>query len=179
MPAACCTVLPIFSPSRISYQCSDAGICGMVSERQSGFESRTDNAGSEGAVEMLAVTVLSMEMLLLAAQQRVCCGWHAGRETVTHASMVLLRLLSQRPSSFGPVSMSRLEIGACCKTRKPSELSSRGCSCRMVETSYSQVHPRGKGVGKEGLRVQLQRISIAEYLFIFNHSRSASERFRG
>lgn len=57
----------------------------MVSERQSGFESRTDNAGSEGAVEMLAVTVLSMEMLLLAAQQRVCCGWHAGRQRNSNA----------------------------------------------------------------------------------------------
>ena len=40
----------------------------MVSERQAGFEYRTDAVGSEGAVEILAATVLSMEMLSLAAQ---------------------------------------------------------------------------------------------------------------
>ena len=57
-----------FSLPRMSYRCSDAGICGMVSERQAGFEYRTDAVGSEGAVEILAATVLSMEKLSLAAQ---------------------------------------------------------------------------------------------------------------
>ena len=55
------------SPS-MSYRCSDAGICGMVSERQAGSEYRTDAVGSEGAVEILAATVLSMEMLSLTGQ---------------------------------------------------------------------------------------------------------------
>ena len=52
----------------------------MVSERQSGFESRTDAVGSEGVAERLAIMVLSMEMILLGSQQKVRCGWHVGRE---------------------------------------------------------------------------------------------------
>lgn len=144
----------------MSYQCSDAGMCGMVSERQSVFESRTDAVGSEGAVELLAVMVLSMEMLLLATQQRVCCGWHAGRETATYASMVVVRVLSQWPSSQASASMSRFKVGVCYKTSERSETWSRDCSCRRVETSCRQTHPWGKGVGQGGLRVQLQRISV-------------------
>ena len=91
----------------------------MVSERQAGFEPRTDAVGSEGAVEMLAVTVRSMEMLSLAAQQRLCCGWHVGRETVTYAPMVVAKFLNQRPSSQASASMSRPKVGVCCKTREP------------------------------------------------------------
>lgn len=41
----------------------------MVSERQAGSEYRTDAVGSEGAVEILAATVLSMKMLSLAGQE--------------------------------------------------------------------------------------------------------------
>ena len=40
-----------FSSPRTSHRCSDAGICGMVSERQAGFASMTDAVGSEGIEE--------------------------------------------------------------------------------------------------------------------------------
>lgn len=49
----------------MSYRCSDADVYGMVSERQSVLEPRTDAVGSEGAGERLTVMVLSMETLLL------------------------------------------------------------------------------------------------------------------
>ena len=47
-----------FSSPRMSYRCSDAGICGMVSERQAAFASKTDAVGSEGIEEILAMVVL-------------------------------------------------------------------------------------------------------------------------
>ena len=57
VPAACCTVLPS-PPPHMSYQCNDAGRCGIVSERQSGLNPKLGAFGSEGAIEMLAAMVL-------------------------------------------------------------------------------------------------------------------------
>lgn len=44
---------------------------GRVSERQSGFKSRTHTVGSEGAMEMLGATAPTIGMLWLTAQQRL------------------------------------------------------------------------------------------------------------
>ena len=46
--------------------------------------------------------------------------------------------------------MSRTKVRYYCKIREPSELSSRDCLYRIVETSWSQVDFRGvKGLDKE------------------------------
>ena len=45
-----------------------------------------DIVGSKGAVRMLAVVVVSREMLLLAVQERVYYGWHADRVTAQKES---------------------------------------------------------------------------------------------
>ena len=103
----------------------------MVSERQAGFESKTDAVGSEGTEEILAIVVLSMEMLMPGCTARIVlrlvCGLRIG-----NAPMVVVRLLSHRPSSQVSASMDRPKVGVCCKTRKPSESSSRECSCKVV-----------------------------------------------
>ena len=71
-----------FSSPRVSHRCSDAGICGMVSERQAGFTSKTDAVGSEGIEEFWAMVVPSMEIQILAAQPKWCCDWQVGWQSV-------------------------------------------------------------------------------------------------
>ena len=54
----------------------------MVSERQAGFASKTDAVGSDGIEELSAMVVPSMEILMLAAQPKLCCDWQVGWQSV-------------------------------------------------------------------------------------------------
>ena len=148
-----------FSSPRMSHRCSDAGICGMVSERQAGFESKTDAVGSEGIEDISAIVVLSMKTLRLAAQQNVCCDWYVGWESVMLQSWWLGSWV------IGPLRRSQprwidLKLEFAVRQRESSESSSRECSCKMVGATCSRIYPRGDRIGQGGLLVQLQKISM-------------------